>query len=200
MSTTVYRYGFTLIPGSFITVLLLLFMMALVVTDVEVPIEEDTPKITALFHITKPIDQFPKPVKPPEPTEIDTQPPKPFEADDPTPKVSTKAKLVYKQPQQKIGPASIGNSDPIPLYMAQPRFPDRALKRGISGYAIVSVTITTSGSVRNPVLVEESPQGYSFGKAALKAAEKLKYHPKVVDDIAVEVPNVEFKYSFAIEE
>jgi len=89
------------------------------------------------------------------------------------------------------------DSDYIPVYIPQPRYPPRAEKTGKTGYAVVEVTITTNGSVRDVKLLEEWPENYGFGKSALKAAEKLKYNPRVVNGVAVEVPGVLYKFNFA---
>jgi len=64
---------------------------------------------------------------------------------------------------------------------------------------VVEVVITTSGGVRAVRLVEELPLNYGFGSAALKAATKLKYKPRVIDGRAVEVPGVMYKFSFRLE-
>ena len=36
-----------------------------------------------------------------------------------------------------------------------------------------------------------------FGKSAVKAAIKLKYNPRVINGVAVEVPGVLYKFTFA---
>jgi TonB family protein len=69
----------------------------------------------------------------------------------------------------------------VPVYVPQPEYPRRALTRGKEGYAVIEVTVTTSGAVRDPELLEEFPEGWRFGHAALKAAKKLKYNPRVID-------------------
>ena len=61
---------------------------------------------------------------------------------------------------------------------------------------MVAVTITTVGDVRDPVMVEEFPEGWGFGSAALKAAAKLKYSPKIVDGAPQEVRGVLYKFTF----
>jgi TonB family protein len=92
-----------------------------------------------------------------------------------------------------------GESDNyIPVYVESPKYPNRALRRGKEGYAVVSLTITEQGTTRQPVLVEEYPEGWSFGKEALKVVDKLKYAPRVENGKAVEVPGVLYKYSFKI--
>jgi TonB family protein len=69
----------------------------------------------------------------------------------------------------------------VPVYVPQPEYPRRALTRGKEGYAVIEVTVTTSGAVRDPELLEEFPEGWRFGHAELKAAKKLKYNPRVID-------------------
>ena len=90
------------------------------------------------------------------------------------------------------------DDDYIPLYVPQPQYPRRAQTRGKEGYAVVEITITTTGGVRDPILVEEYPEGWGFGRAGLKAAMKLKYKPRVTDGVGQEVPNVLYKFSFAM--
>ena len=88
------------------------------------------------------------------------------------------------------------DSDFIPVYVPQPKYPRRAQTRGKMGYAVIQVTITTTGGVRDPVLIEESPEGWGFGRSALKAASKLKYNPRVVEGVPQEVTGVLYKFSF----
>ena len=88
------------------------------------------------------------------------------------------------------------DSDYIPVYVPQPEYPRRAQTRGKEGYAVIEVIITTTGGTRDPILIEEFPEGWGFGKAALKAASKLKYNPRVVDGIGQEVPGVLYKFTF----
>ena len=56
-----------------------------------------------------------------------------------------------------------------------------------AGYAVVEVTVTEAGGVRDVKLLEEWPENYGFGKSAVKAAIKLKYNPRVINGVAVEV-------------
>ncbi|MGB1159017.1 MAG: TonB family protein [Porticoccaceae bacterium] len=97
----------------------------------------------------------------------------------------------------KIGNSGFArDSDYIPVYVPQPQYPRRAQTRGKEGYAVVEVIITTTGGVRDPVMIEEWPEGWGFGRAALKAAGKLKYNPRVIDGVAQEVPGVLYKFTF----
>ena len=89
------------------------------------------------------------------------------------------------------------DTDFIPIYVPKPRYPSRAEKAGKTGYAVVEVIVTEAGGVRDVKLLEEWPENYGFGRSALKAAEKLKYNPRVINGTAVEVPGVLYKFTFA---
>ncbi len=78
-------------------------------------------------------------------------------------------------------------------------YPRRALSRGIEGYVIVKFTVTRQGTTRDHVIVESKPKGI-FDRAALQAATKFKYKPRVVDGQPIEVPGVLNKITFLIEE
>lgn len=83
-----------------------------------------------------------------------------------------------------------------PIYVPQPQYPRRAQTRGKEGYAVILVTVTTTGGIRDPVLIEEFPEGWGFGRAAVKAANKLKYNPFVIDGQAQEMSGVMYKFTF----
>ena len=99
----------------------------------------------------------------------------------------------------------------IPLFKVTPIYPRRAQERGIMGYAIVSFTITETGTVENAQPLEgmcgdpTNPDTVFrsctiFNSAASRAALKLKYKPKIVDGNAVRVDDVPHKFTFLLEE
>ena len=100
--------------------------------------------------------------------------------------------------EDKSGGYTAGQPRPyyIPIYVPQPKYPRRALVRGMEGYAVIEVTVTATGAVRDPVLLEEFPEGWRFGRAALKAAKKLKYNPLVIDGQAHESSGILYKFTF----
>ena len=77
----------------------------------------------------------------------------------------------------------------MPIVKVEPQYPQRALARGIEGYVLLSLTVTTTGSTKDPVVIEADPPGM-FERAAISAALKFKYKPKVVDRVPVEVSGV----------
>jgi TonB family protein len=64
-----------------------------------------------------------------------------------------------------------------PVKRVPPRYPRLAEQRGLQGEAIMVVIVDAEGNVTSTRLVHESPPGFDFGKAALKAASKWRFQP-----------------------
>jgi len=91
-----------------------------------------------------------------------------------------------------------GDGDYLPIVKVAPIYPRRAQARGIQGYVIVEFTVSKNGSVKNAKVVKAVPEGI-FDQAAIDAAMKFKYKPRVVDGVAMEVAGVQNRISFEIE-
>lgn len=91
-----------------------------------------------------------------------------------------------------------GDGDYLPIVKVAPIYPRRAQSRGIEGYVIVEFIVTKNGSVRDAVVVEAEPADI-FNRAALDAASKFKYKPRVVDGVATEVAGVQNRITFEID-
>jgi len=91
-----------------------------------------------------------------------------------------------------------GDGEYLPIVKVAPIYPRRAQTRGITGYCIVEYTVTTSGAIRDPVAVDCQPSGV-FESASLKASLKFKYKPRVVDGEPIEVPGVQNKFTYELE-
>lgn len=86
----------------------------------------------------------------------------------------------------------------LPIVKVAPVYPQRALSRGIEGWVLVEFTVTPSGSVRDPVVVDADPKGY-FEQAATDAALKFRYKPRMIDGKGVEVAGVQNLIRFTLE-
>ncbi len=96
---------------------------------------------------------------------------------------------------------SSGDGEYLPIVKVAPIYPRRAQTRGITGYCIVTYTVTATGAIRDPYVENESdcsPRGI-FERASLKAAAKFKYKPRVVDGQAIEVAGVQNKFTYELE-
>lgn len=94
---------------------------------------------------------------------------------------------------------SSGDGEYLPIVKVAPIYPRRAQTRGISGYCIVEYVVTRTGSTRDPIAIDCSPQGV-FESASVRAAEKFKYKPRVVDGEPIEVAGVQNKFTYELEE
>ena len=74
------------------------------------------------------------------------------------------------------------------------KYPSRALSRGIEGYCTVEYTVTKTGETRD-ITVVDCPESV-FASSSVKAAEKFKYKPRVVDGEPIEVPRVQNRFIF----
>ncbi|MEJ2611572.1 MAG: energy transducer TonB [Candidatus Thiodiazotropha sp.] len=74
--------------------------------------------------------------------------------------------------------------EPVPKMRFPPRYPQRALVRGVEGRVVLKFTINQDGSVSDATVIESEPAGY-FEQAALRAIRRWQFHPKVIDGKAV---------------
>lgn len=91
-----------------------------------------------------------------------------------------------------------GDGEYLPIVKVAPVYPRRALSRGIEGYVIVEFTVTKQGAVSAPRIIEAEPAGI-FEQAAVDAALKFKYKPRVINGEATEVAGVQNRISFQID-
>lgn len=99
-----------------------------------------------------------------------------------------------------IGAAGISVSDGeyLPLVNVTPQYPTRAASRGIEGWCQVTFTVTETGGVRDVSVVDAEPPGI-FDSSSIRAAERFKFQPRVVDGKPVEVPNVQYVFRYQLE-
>ena len=87
----------------------------------------------------------------------------------------------------------------LPIVKVAPVYPRSAQTRGIEGYVILEFVVTKTGAVRDPVVIEAKPPGI-FNRAALTAALKFKYKPKVVNGEPIDVAGVQNRITFELQD
>jgi protein TonB len=87
----------------------------------------------------------------------------------------------------------------IPIVRVEPVYPRRALDRGIEGWVEVEFTVTEVGSISEPRILRSHPSAI-FNKAALRAIERWKYEPKLVDGQPVPRPGMRNRFRFQLNE
>ena len=87
----------------------------------------------------------------------------------------------------------------LPIVKVAPVYPRRAQTRGIEGYVLLEFVVTRTGAVRDPVIIESKPPGI-FDRAAVNAALKFKYKPKVVNGEPIDVAGVRNRITFELQD
>lgn len=196
-----FRFGLATLFGMAVTFLLLTVMYGLIASGDISSEQQGLKKIADIWQTDRSITGQVKQLLPEKPDKpLEPPPEMPYiemELNAPTGAISMAAPNFDGLKVGMSGSFS-RDTDYIPVYVPQPDYPPIALRRGISGYAVIEVIITETGGVRDPKLVEEYPENKGFGKYALRAAKKLKYKPRVIDGVAEEVPGVFYKFSFQI--
>ena len=145
----------------------------------------------------------PPPRKPPPPDQPPPEPPPPS-MDNVTPEaqsVQVSAAPVNTNINLDASGFGLAPSDGeyLPIVKVQPIYPRRAQSRGIEGYVIVEFTVTKTGTTKGIRIVESVPPNV-FDRASMQAAAKFKYKPRVVDGQPIEVPGVQNKITFELED
>lgn len=193
------RLGLGLPLGIAVTLALFVLMSQLIRLDAKLD-EEEAIKIADITMPDTKIEAKVDEEKPDKPDEVEEPPPEmqqqDIDVDAPTDALSLADGLGKFQPEVSSEGNFISDSDFIPIYVPTPRYPNRAMKSGKEGYAVIECIVTTTGGVRDVKLVEEYPENYGFGRESLKAGEKLKFNPRVVDGVAQESPGILYKFTF----
>lgn len=96
--------------------------------------------------------------------------------------------------------ASLSASDGeyLPIVKVAPVYPSRAQARGIEGWVLLEFTVTETGAVINPSVIDAEPKS-TFDRAAMKAVERFKYKPRVVDGKPQVVHGVQHLITFKLD-
>ena len=97
----------------------------------------------------------------------------------------------------KLNLSAGSDTDVLPLVRIPPDYPPRAVERGIEGWVIVRFTITATGAVKDPVIVDAQPKGI-FDQAVLRSIVRWRYNPKVEGGVPVERVGVQTKLTFVL--
>ena len=199
----IVRYVIGLALGAVVTFGLFYLMQALIESDENPLNEAQQTKITEFVPVKEEQQVREKQRKPEPPPPPDQPPP-----DTPEPDINTDVQgmgvdvgSVRMDSNVNIEGQGGFSSDGeyLPIVKVAPVYPRRALTRGIEGYVLLEFTVTKSGAVKNPRVIEAEPKGI-FDRAAKQAALKFKYKPKVVNGEPIDVHGVRNMIRFELED
>ena len=190
--------------GALVSLSLLGLMQVLINTGQAALTDKKAASIVDFVRIPRSEDietKKPKPKKPPEP---ETPPPDipetPRDQLDPSSASLNVSAVAVDTNIDIAGNFGFEQSDGeyLPIVKVAPVYPRRAQERGIEGYVILEFTVSKLGTVVNPVVIETTSS--LFNKAAMNAALKFKYKPRVVNGEPVDVAGVLHKITFQLED
>jgi protein TonB len=198
------RYIISIVVGSIITVSLLFIMQLLIVTGKQAltdPRERHKLEFVRVKRNENLNVEDVVPEKPPKPPETPPEtPPQDMDNINPdAPSINIAAPEV--QAGGDIGGPggmNIAEGDYLPIVRVAPVYPARALSRGLEGFVDLSFTVTTTGTVKDPIVIQSTSS--LFERAAIRAVLKFKYKPRVVDGVPVDVPGVKTRITFMLED
>jgi protein TonB len=198
------RYLFSIVTGMIVTLSLLFVMQLLIATGVKALTEPRERAVLDFVRVKRnenlnTTELTPdKPPKPPEtppetpPQDLDNIDPDAPTIDIPRPTIDTNTNIGGP------GGMNIAEGDYLPIVRVAPIYPSRALSRGMEGFVDMSFTVTTTGTVRDPIVLQSTSS--LFERAATRAVLKFKYKPRVVDGIPVDVSGVKTRITFQLED
>lgn len=89
------------------------------------------------------------------------------------------------------------NGPLVALLCPSPTYPPAALRQGLEGHVVVEFDVAADGLVGNIQIVESSDP--VFNKAAIKAAQRFRFKPRVVDGTPLSTPGTRYLFRFQME-
>lgn len=198
------RYVISIVTGVVVT-LTLLFVMQLLIATGKGALTKPRERAQLDFVRVKRNENLNTqeiiPDKPPKPPETPPEtPPQDMDNIDPDTPTIDVARPTIMGGADIGGPGrmNIAEGDYLPIVRVAPVYPSRALSRGLEGFVDMSFTVTITGSVINPIVLQSTSS--MFERAATRAVVKFKYKPRVVDGIPVEVPGVKTRITFELQD
>lgn len=197
------RFGFAVALGAVATFGLFLLMQALIKSD-KSPFDDGVSgKIVDFVRVEDDISIETKQRKPKPPPPPDEPPPDMPRPDFDASEVSQGVEFGAVDIQVEVDPGGTGgfssDGEYLPIVKVAPVYPRRAQTRGIEGYVLLEFVVTRTGGVRDPVVIESKPPGI-FDRAAVNAALKFKYKPKVVNGEPIDVAGVRNRITFELQD
>ena len=195
------RYLFGVVLGVITTFVLFMIMQSVISSDRNPFTDAFDGRIVDIVRLDEDLDIEIKKRKPPKPPPPDETPPDMPKPDFDNSNLSQGVDIGAVDVNIDLNIGGIGgfssDGEYLPIVKVAPIYPRRAQTRGIEGYVLLEFTVTKTGAVANPVVLESQPTGI-FDRAALSAALKFKYKPKVVNGEPIDVAGVRNKITFEL--
>lgn len=171
--------------AAIVTIGLFLLLATVITQDQDVQLGEDASiEINVTRQIEDTTDQRRQDMQRPV---LDQPPPPPPTVSDPDFRPSTNVQMGelpdLSNVDLNIGTGFNPDRDAQPLVRIPPQYPQRCMDRARETETVVlEFDVTPEGSVVNPEVLDSTNS--CFNRAAIRAVQRWRYNPKVVDDVA----------------
>jgi protein TonB len=197
----IVRYIFGVVLGAVATFALFMLMQMLIKSDKSPFDDSVTGKIVDFVRLQEENEIETKNRKPKPPPPPDEPPPDMPQQSFDNSDVSIGVDMGMVDTKVDLNVGGIGgfssDGEYLPIVKVAPIYPSRALQRRLEGYVVVEFVVTSSGAVRDVRVVESTAE--IFEAAAIEAAQKFKYRPRIIDGQPIEVPGVRNRISFTFQ-
>jgi protein TonB len=188
------RFGLAIAVAAGVTFCVALMMQGLISSGGSVLEEDDFGKLVEFVHVQQDDEVNTKSRQPKKPPAPPQEPPKPE---------MSKPDFDRSSSDMDIGGLDLGadlsvdaglagsggDGEYLPIVKVAPQYPRRAAQKGIEGYVVLEFTVSKLGTVVDPRVIEADPPNI-FNRAAINAAKKFKYKPKIENGEAVAVTGI----------
>ncbi|MFY0642079.1 MAG: energy transducer TonB [Bermanella sp.] len=188
------RFGLAMAVAAGVTFCVALMMQGLISSGGSVIEENDFGKLVEFVHVQQDDEIHTKSRQPKKPPAPPQEPEKPE---------MSKPEFDRSSSDMDIGGLDLGadlsvdaglagsggDGEYLPIVKVAPQYPRRAAQKGIEGYVVLEFTVSKLGTVVDPKVIEADPPNI-FNRAAISAAKKFKYKPKIENGEAVEVKGI----------
>lgn len=196
------RYAVSTSLAMGVTSVLLFIMQLLISTGEEAVTEFDRIRLEEFVRVERNevvATRAEKPRKPQPPEAPPKTPPPQISSNfDNSMAVSLSSPAIDINPGVGTGGYAVQDGEYLPIVKVAPVYPARALARKLEGYVLVEFTVTTAGTVTDVAVIESTSP--LFEQAAVDAALKFKYKPRIIAGQPVEVLGVRNRITFTTEE
>ena len=188
------RFGLAMAVAAGVTFCVALMMQGLISSGGSVIEENDFGKLVEFVHVQQDDEIHTKSRQPKKPPAPPQEPEKPE---------MSKPEFDRSSSDMDIGGLDLGadlsvdaglagsggDGEYLPIVKVAPQYPRRAAQKGIEGYVVLEFTVSKLGTVVDPQVIEADPPNI-FNRAAISAAKKFKYKPKIENGEALEVKGI----------
>lgn len=193
------RIVLAIIAGTLATLAILFSMNALIEFGPRVEID---PRQRDELAFLRELEETPPKVEEPLPARLPEPPPLPRSVAPDSQSSASPVRIALATPAPAStydGQVSVAVNDRplVAVLRVPPDYPPRAATLGIEGYVVIEFTVTTDGTTAGHRVIESSDR--IFDAAALRAAERFRFRPRVIDGVPVATHGVRNLFRFEME-